>query len=308
MNNKPTIKVGYLNIADHLILGVTERKVLRKEEQFKYVNLQPRPFIDWQTLSYAFSRGEINAAFMLAPLSMDHFRKGEDIRLVLLGHRNGSVLITNKSANIQRISDLKGKDILIPFHLSTHNMLLHKLLADNGLEIGIGKDVEVQTVPPSKMPTYVEIDDKGTIGGFLVAEPFGSNVIKAGLGDEFELSKNIWPGHPCCVLVVKTEIIRYFPNAVQEFTNSLVKSGKFITENTSEAAKIGVFFLNQDINVVEKILTSPADRITTDSLMPSIDDFEKIQNYIVNVMGNIYEKIDLEKFIYTGFAEEAGAT
>ncbi len=308
MNNKPNIKIGYLNITDHLILGVTERKILTKEEIFKYGNIETRPFVDWGTLSVAFSRGEINAAFMLAPLAMDHFRKKEDIRLILLGHKNGSVLITNKSANIKKIDDFKGKDVLIPFHLSIHNMLLHKLLKDNNLEIGIGKDVELQTVAPSKIPTYMEIDEEGKIGGFLVAEPFGSNVIKAGLGDEFELSKNIWPDHPCCVLVVKTEIIRYFPNAVQELTNSLVKSGKFIKNNTKEAAKIGVFFLNQDINVVEKVLSNPADRITTDNLMPQIKDFQKIQDYITNEMGVIYEKIDLEKFIYTKFAQEAGAT
>lgn len=308
MSNKPIINIGYLNITDHLILGITERKILKREEVFKYANLVARPFIDWQSLSVAFSRGDINAAFMLAPLAMDHFRKGEDIRLILLGHKNGSVLITNKNADVRKISDLKGKDVLIPYHLSTHNMLLHKLLKDNNLTLGIGKDVEVQTVPPSKMPTYVEIDEHGKIGGFLVAEPFGTNVIKAGLGDEFELSKNIWPDHPCCVLVIKTDIIRYFPNAVQELTNSLVKSGKFIKDNLKEAAKIGVFFLNQDINVVEGILTSPIDRITTDNLMPQLDDFNKIQNYITNEMGSIYEEIDLEKFIYTQFAKDAGAT
>ncbi len=104
MNNKPTIKVGSLNITDHLILGVTERKGMKREEIFKYANLETRPFVDWGTLSVAFSRGDINAAFMLAPLAMDHFRKGEDVRLILLGHKNGSVLITNKKAKIKTIS------------------------------------------------------------------------------------------------------------------------------------------------------------------------------------------------------------
>ena len=32
MNSKPNIKIGYLNISDHLILGVTERKILRRDE------------------------------------------------------------------------------------------------------------------------------------------------------------------------------------------------------------------------------------------------------------------------------------
>ncbi len=39
MNNKPNIKIGYLNITDHLILGITERKILKREEIFKYANL-----------------------------------------------------------------------------------------------------------------------------------------------------------------------------------------------------------------------------------------------------------------------------
>ena len=68
MSNKPNIKIGYLNITDHLILGITERKILAREEIFKYSNIEARPFIDWQALSVAFSRGDINAAFMLAPL------------------------------------------------------------------------------------------------------------------------------------------------------------------------------------------------------------------------------------------------
>jgi len=307
MSNKPTIKIGYLNIADHLILGVTEWEILRQKETFKYLNLETRLFIDWQSLSASLSRGDIDAAFMLAPLAMDHFRRGEDIRLIHLGHRNGSVLITNKKANIKKIDDFRGKDILIPFHLSSHNMLLHRLLGDHGIEIGIGKDVEVQTIAPSKMPTYMESDEECRIAGFLVAEPFGSNVIKAGLGEEFELSKNIWPNHPCCVFVVTTEMVRYYPNAVQELTNSLVKSGTYIEQNPDEAARIGVFFLNQDIDVVKRVLQSPKDRITTGNLMPEIDDFEKIQNAVTHVMGGIDEKIDLEKFIYTQFAKEAGA-
>ncbi len=42
--------------------------------------------------------------------------------------------------------------------------------------------------------------------------------------------------------------------------------------------------------------------------MPQLEDFEKIQEYINIEMGSIYEKINLEKFIYTKFAEDSGAT
>ena len=42
--------------------------------------------------------------------------------------------------------------------------------------------------------------------------------------------------------------------------------------------------------------------------LAAMEDFEKIQDYLTNEMGVLYERIDLDKFIYTKFAEEAGAT
>ena len=56
-------------------------------------------------------------------------------------------------------------------------------------------------------------DDIGAVGGFLVAEPVGSQVIKAGLGEGITLSKDILPNHPCCFLVIKQDLVEKYPEA-----------------------------------------------------------------------------------------------
>ena len=73
--------------------------------------------------------------------------------------------------------------VIIPYQLSIHNMLFHKLLTEKGLTIGAGKDVSLEVMAPAQIPQAIELDDIGEIGGFIVAEPFGSQVVKAGLGD-----------------------------------------------------------------------------------------------------------------------------
>ena len=116
-------------------------------------------------------------------------------------------------------------------------------MRDQGLEVGAGKDIIFDVVAPADIPEILEWDEKGTVGGFIVAEPFGRQVVKAGYGEELAMSKEIWPNHPCCVLVVKDEVIANHPDAVQELVTSLVGSGKFIMRQPAEAAKIGAKFL-----------------------------------------------------------------
>lgn len=307
MADKPVIKVGHLKITDHLILGITKVKVDKGIETLQYSSLETIAKIGWNEVDEALCNGSIDAAFILAPMAMDIFKSGIKIKLVLLGHKNGSVLIKNKSANIKTIEDFKGKTVIIPYQLSLHHMLLHQLLTNKGLECGVGKDVLLEVFAPSQIPEAIEVDDTGEIGGFIVAEPFGSLVVKAGYGEEFYLSKDLWPSHPCCVFVVKDEIIGKYPDAVNELVSSFVKSGKFIHDNPKAAAAIGSAFLNQEVEIIERVLTQPPDRVKTDELFPVIDDLAKIQDYMTDKMKIMRSKIDLDKLIDTQFAKSAGA-
>lgn len=307
MTEKPVLRVGHLPITDHLILGVTMDKLAKGTESFQYAGVQAKPYRGWNPLADDLRKGELDAACILAPLAMEFFHSRVPIRLVLQTHKAGSTLIKNKAANINSFADFKGRSILIPHYLSVHHLLFDKLMRDQGLEVGAGKDIIFDVVAPSDIPEILEWDEKGIVGGFIVAEPFGRQVVKAGYGEELAMSKEIWPNHPCCVLVVKDEIAGKYPDAVQELVNSLVNSGKFITQHPDEAAKIGKEFLHQDEDVVFSVLADPKQRVTMNELFPVVDDFEYIQNYMTTKIEAMSAKIDLEKFIDTRFAAEAGA-
>lgn len=311
MAEKPTIKIGYLKITDHLILGVTDLKLKKGMETFKHCSLLPVVKNGWNEVADALSVKSLDGALILAPTAMDLFKSGVDIKLLLFAHKNGSILVKSKKANIEKIEDFAGKTVLIPYQLSIHNMLFHKLLSEKGLKPGRTTDpnidVALEVVAPFQMPEAIEYDEDGEIGGFIVAEPFGSQVIAKGHGEEFYLSKDLWPGHPCCVFVMRNEIIQKHPEAVQEIITSFVKSGLAIDAQPQPASVIGGDFLSQDKEVIRKVLTEPPDRILTSELFPVKSDLEIIQKYMMDEMNILTSQIDIDKFVDIQFAKKAGA-
>lgn len=311
MAEKPAIKIGYLKITDHLILGVTAKKLEKGMETFQHCTLEPVVKNGWNEVADALSVKSLDGALVLAPTAMDLFKSGVDLKLLLLTHKSGSILVKNKRANIKAIEDFAGKTVLIPYQLSIHNMLFHKLLSEKGLKPGRatekGIDVTLEVVAPFQMPEALEYDEEGEIGGFIVAEPFGSQVVAQGHGEEFQLSKDLWPNHPCCVFVMRSEIIEKHPEAIQEICTSFVRSGMAIDAQPEPASIIGGEFLTQDRNLIHKVLTDPPDRILTGELFPQIEDLDIIQRYMMDKMNIMTSLIDLEKFVDTRFAKAAGA-
>ncbi|GAB6096656.1 ABC transporter substrate-binding protein [Desulfatiferula olefinivorans] len=311
MADKPVIKIGHLKITDHLILGVTDLKQKKGMETFKHCTLQPVLKNGWNEVADDLSTGAIDGAFILAPTAMDIFKSGIGIKLLLFTHKSGSILVKNKNANIQKIEDFAGKVVLIPYQLSVHNMLFHKLLSEKGLNPGISSDpkadVILEVVAPFQMPDAIRFDEEGEIAGFIVAEPFGTQVIASGHGEPFYMSYELWNKHPCCVFVMRDDVIAKNPDAVQEITTSLVRSGIAVADQPDSAAIIGGRFLGQDPGIIKQVLTEPRERIVTDELFPIIEDLALIQDYMFDKMKILTDKIDLEKFLDTRFAKAAGA-
>jgi NitT/TauT family transport system substrate-binding protein len=311
MADKPIIKMGHLKITDHLILGISKMKCDQGLESFEHCSLETVPFLGWNQVADAMAGGKIDGAFMLAPTAMDLYKNGVKIKLTLFSHKTGSVLVTNKAAGIKTVEDFKNKVIIIPYQLSVHNMLLHRMLAEKGLKPGTGADkdadVLLEVMAPSQMPEAIQYDEDGEVAGFIVAEPFGSQAVLEGYGEEFALSKDLWPDHPCCVCVMSEEICGRYPDAVAELTKSLVASGNSVEANPVTAASLGAMFLGQDEAVMKRVLNDPPDRLKTGELFPNIKDLGIIQDYMHDHMKIMKSKIDLEAFVDSKFAQEAGA-
>ncbi|MBE0696927.1 MAG: ABC transporter substrate-binding protein, partial [Anaerolineaceae bacterium] len=152
MTEKAQFRIGHLPITDHLILGITAEKLASGKEAFQYGQVEAKPYRSWNRLADDLRQGNLEAACILAPLAMEFYYAGVPIRMLLQTHKSGSTLVKNKRANIQNLDDFKGRSILIPHYLSVHHLLFDKLMRDNGLEVGAGKDIIFDVVAPSDIP------------------------------------------------------------------------------------------------------------------------------------------------------------
>lgn len=313
VSGKVRLRTAHIQITDHLILGVLRHLIDTGQLTPKHFELETRCVGSWNPVEDALEKGSVEAAFILAPIAMDLFGFGVPIKLALLAHRNGSIFVRNKlGQNESAKTYFKGKSFLIPHKMSVHHVLSHMFFSQSGLKPGVmgdpGIDVHFEVVAPVDMPRYLK--ENTDCGGFMVAEPLGTKTIASGIADLQFLSGTMWKNHPCCVLAMREDFIEKHEDAAYEFVQMLAHAGKLIDQDSRIASRVGVDFLDPlkllgfKIPLIQNVLTE-CQGIKTGNLFPEIEDFERIQKYMVDSMG-IGKRIDLEKFIDTRFAEAVG--
>jgi len=289
---KAKLKIGYLPITDHLLMIAAER------EQFKSVEIQPTKFSSWPEISEALKVGAIDGAFLLTPIGLTLRQKGVPVKVVLLGHRNGSVITVKIGNEINKIEDLKGKTIAIPSPFSTHNLLLRKVLTEKNIDPI--KDLKIIDMAP---PEMVNALATGRIHGYIVAEPFGAQAEAQKVGKILTLSKDIWHDHICCVLNLRESVIASNPEAVQEMVSGFLRTATYIEANPVLAAKGSTKILGQKPDIIEKVLTTPRDRLSFLNLVPNKADFTATQDYMIK-FGVAKERVDLAGYLDDRFAKK----
>ncbi|HOJ37693.1 MAG TPA: chemotaxis protein CheW [Ignavibacteriales bacterium] len=312
-NGKLLLKIAHIQITDHLALGVLKHMIKSGEVVPKHFELETVMFPTWNAVAKALEDGTVSGAFILAPLAMDLYNYGVDLRLVLFAHRNGSIFVRNKKGEyVEPFPNFfRGKVHYIPHQMSVHNMLSHAFFTGIGLKPGVvgqpDVDIAFEVCAPVKMPEFLEANENAS--SYIVAEPIGTKGIASGIAELQFLSMELWENHPCCVVTVDNECIQKHTNAIFEFTKLLVQAGKIIEQKPGLAAEIGVNFLDPEktlglkVPLLKNVLTEPLG-IKTNNLYPSIADLDKIQHYLHDKMG-IGAIIDLDKFVDMRFANAA---
>lgn len=203
-----TITIGHLNIVDHLILGIAASPT--GQDEMSDIDLQPVSMKAWDPVCHGLTSGELDAALMTIPLAMDLFGAGLDIALVMFSHRGGSLLAGR--TDLARLADFKGKSLLIPHRFSIQGMLMHKLMADQGMTLSFtprpSEDVvSAETVPMHLMMDMIKDDLDDDIAGFISPDPFVSHAAFQGQMKAFLTSQALWKDHPCCGLVVRRHLL-----------------------------------------------------------------------------------------------------
>lgn len=265
-NGKPfaghVLRVGFLPITCHLLCPVTYE--LNKDIPFK-----PVRFTAWPEMCEALKSGELDMAFILAPLAITLYQQGFPIKLVMLGHRNGTGLMVRGNAPNAGIDWLEHKTIAIPIRFSNQYLTLLDLLEQAGIP---ADNVNLVEMPPPDMPSSLAM---GAVDAYIVGEPYAAAGELNGSGRILYLMKDVRPGFISSVLVVRDDVLQRRKDDVGRLVRAFYANGAWIEAHRMNAAAIGARFYGLPVSLLERVLLSQPDRVLYNDLMPKrqeIDD------------------------------------
>jgi NitT/TauT family transport system substrate-binding protein len=239
-----TVRIGYLLGDLHqLPFFVAQEKGFFAEEGLSVEVVGP--FEAGPAEMDALAANQIDMGYVgVAPAVMAAARK---IPLSIVSGVNleGSGLVTGMDIN--SVAELKSKRIATPAPGSIQYVMFGMLLAGNNLGYN---DVELfpGTVKPPDMPQSLQT---GRINGYFVWEPYVARSVVGGYGKLLVDSKDIWPGHPCCVIVTAHDFGLSHDSTVASVIRAHRRAIDFIAANPAEAKAIAGKWTRLDPAVID---------------------------------------------------------
>jgi NitT/TauT family transport system substrate-binding protein len=237
---------------------------------------EPVRFNGFPEIKEALIAGHLPATFMLAPMAMTLRQQGVPVKIVYLGHRDGTALMVHKDSDVLTVGDLRGKRVAVPNRFSNQHLLLRKALAGHGLTID---DVTLLEMPPPDMPAALYAK---AVDGVSSGEPFMAQSEMDGYGRVLYQAKEIWPGFISCVLVVSQKTIDEHPRWVQDLVTGIAKSGLWLEQGMDQRMKaaetVATRYYNQEPRLLRYVLSTPPDRVRYDDLRLARADFQEIHD------------------------------
>ena len=253
---KKDLKVGFIPITCATPIIMAEPMGFYKKQG---LNVQVIKASGWAMIRDLAINGETDATHMLTPMplsiSMGVGARPVPFVMPAMQNINGqAITLASKHKGAKAPKDMKGFRFAVPFDYSMHNFLLRYYLAEGGIDPD--KDVQIRVVPPPEMVANLRA---GNLDGYLGPEPFNQRAVYEGIGFIHLLSKDIWPGHPCCAFASTKEFTEKNPNTFKALFRAIIDATFYAHDmkNRKEIAKSIAprNFLNQPVEVLEQVLT-----------------------------------------------------
>ena len=259
---------------------------------------EPVRFGGWPELKEAFISGYTDATFILAPLAMKLVEDGVPVKIVYLGHRDGSALMVHKDSGIFRIQDMRGKRIAVPNRYSNQRFLIYKALKERGVKL---EEVDLVEMPPPDMPAALYAR---AVDGITSGEPFMGQTELDGYGRVLYYTKDVWPEFISCVLAVRQDVINTQREKIQELVDGIARSGVWLDTHMNNRMQAAQFvakgYYNQNPRLLEFVLSKPPDRVKYTNLNVRRPDFEEIQQIGLE-SGILQKKLDFLEYADPSF-------
>ncbi len=287
------LKVGYLPITCHILCPVTHHRL----ELIGSKSFLPVKFSSWPEMIEALRGGEIDMAFILAPIAIALKQQGLRIAILLLGHRDGTALVVKKSLNINSLRDLVGGTMAIPIRFSCQNLVLLRLLD----QLGIDKhEIKILELAPPDMPSALAA---GGIDGYIVGEPYAAQAELAGTGKVLFQMKDVHPNFISSVLIVRKEILKKRQKEVFDLTRAFYRESFWVETHRKQAASIAAQYYGLPASLMQYVLTCPKDRVSYKNLLPDPREFDQIAGLLVKY-GLLPRVPKGAELVYTGWLPE----
>jgi len=222
---------------------------------------------------------QVDCAHMLSPmplaLTLGAGAQAQPFVMPAVENINGqAITLHKKHKDVKEPKDMKGFTLCVPFDYSMHNMLLRYYLADGGVDPD--KDVKIRVVPPPEMVANLKAEN---VDGYLAPDPFNQRAVYEDVGFIFKLTKDIWPGHPCCAFACSQEFATRMPNTFKAVFKTIVDATMYAADmkNRKDIA-LAISernYLNQPVEVLEQVLTGRfPDGLGGDQNVPDRIDFD----------------------------------
>jgi len=291
-SKRKIISLGYMPVITNIAAPILDY-ASKDAGGIRYKAIKYSSFAE---MAESLRNGQIEAAFMIAPLSIVLRQQGEDVRVVYIGNRHESTFVARKALNVKSLNDLVGKTVAVPMRYSGHNLSVLKLIDEKGLT---GRINVVEMNPPDMAAAL----STGSLDAYYVGEPFAAQTLKSGDAQLVNYVEEVWPGFMSNLVVVRQDFIDENPGLVRDFVQGAVRSGLWVQKNTKDAIKIAVNYWNQSEGLVEYAMTTPEDRIIYDQYVPVEKEFQ----YMADLMKqfNLLESNDISGLVDDQFAKTA---
>jgi NitT/TauT family transport system substrate-binding protein len=293
------LDVGFIPVTCHLACPVTDYITSHSLDGTIFI---PKLFQGFPEIKEALIAKKLTGGFLVAPLAIALRSQGVPIKIVYLGHRYGSAVVVQKDGPVHSVEDLRGKTIAIPSRFSDERLLVLRALKAHRVRPDEVKMVEM--APPDVAGALAV----KAIDAFSMGEPFPSQAEMGGWGRVLFMAREYWPDYMSCVLVMRQDVIDQRPKQVQILVDGIARSGLWLDEGEQHrdyaADFVGRYYYNQPPDLLRWALTHPLDRVMYQPLTPRKNDFELVQDLMIE-SGVLDRKLPFDEYVDTRFAEGA---
>src|SRR5262244_3679176 len=221
---KKDLKIGFIPITCATPIIMAEPMGFYKKQG---LNVSVVKASSWAMIRDLSINGETDATHMLSPMplaiTMGVGSQSVPYVMPAVENVNGqAITLALKHKGVKSAADMKGFKFGVPFDYSMHNFLLRYVLAESGVDPD--KDVQIRAVPPPEMVANLRA---GNLDGYLGPDPFNQRAVYESEGFIWMLSKDIWPGHPCCAFAARKDFAEGSPNSFGALLRAIVDATQY---------------------------------------------------------------------------------